>query len=206
MFWGFLVTLQQFSVYLFTTILQQKQCPVSAFVLKNERNLQMLFTMWNEWCLNTSSIIFWWQFGCQGENKDWLWRCSRSERGFPEALAAHVHAHRWIVGTGVTGTAQKGCQTAQAGARADTISGIKHRLPAVLPAQPSLFPAPTFQEIMPAKEAFFCSSTATFLRLFPEQEFPWSKQGFLHFPALIFRLAGAEPFLWYGMPSAVPCS
>lgn len=43
---------------------------------------------------------------------------------FPEALAAHVHAHRWIVGTGVTGTAQQGCQTAQARARADTIAGI----------------------------------------------------------------------------------
>lgn len=59
---------------------------------------------------------------------------------------------------------------------------------------------------MPAKEAFFCFSTATFLRLFPELEFLWSKQGFLHFPAPIFRLAGAEPFLWHGVPSAVPSS
>lgn len=58
---------------------------------------------------------------------------------------------------------------------------------------------------MPTKETFICSSTGTFLRLFPEQEFLWSKQGFLHFPVPIFRLAGAEPFPWHRTPSAVPC-
>lgn len=36
----------------------------------------------------------------------------------------------------MTGTAHQGCQTAQPRARADTISGIKHRLTAVMSAQP----------------------------------------------------------------------
>lgn len=74
-----------------------------------------------------------------------------------------------------------------------------------MPAQPQHLSCSAFQGIMPTKEAFICSSTGTFLRLFPEQEFLWSKQGFLHFPVPIFRLAGAEPFPWHRTPSAMPC-
>lgn len=115
---------------------------------------------------------------------------------FPEALAAHVPAPRWIVGTGVTGSAQQGCQSAQARGRlaqsqgltkADCCDGSPATAPFLL----------LLSGTMPAEEAFF-------LRLFPEQEFSWSRQGFLHFPAAIFRLAGAELFLWQGCPELCP--
>lgn len=87
---------------------------------------------------------------------------------FPQALAAHVPAPRGIVGTGVTGSAQQGCQSARARlaqsqglTKADCCDGSPATAPFLL-----LLPG-----TMPAEEAFF-------LRLFPEQEFSWSRQGF----------------------------
>lgn len=106
----------------------------------------------------------------------------------------------------MTGTAQQGCQTAQAQARQTQSQVLDTGWLLLCQHSHSTFPAPPFRGIMAAKEAFFCSSTGTFLRLFSEQEFLWSKQGFLHFPAPIFMLAGAESFLWGRMPSVVPCS
>lgn len=87
---------------------------------------------------------------------------------FPQALAAHVPAPRGIVGTGVTGSAQQGCQSARARlaqsqglTKADCCDGSPATAPFLL----------LLAGTMPAEEAFF-------LRLFPEQEFSWSRQGF----------------------------
>lgn len=111
--------------------------------------------MWNLWCLNTSSIISWWHFECQGESKDWLW-CSRSEGGcnpqpFPGLwlLMSMSQVDCWDRSDRQCSAGMSDCTGR---ARAGTIPGTEHRLwcqPG--PALP--LSCSCFQGIMPAKEA-----------------------------------------------------